>query len=44
MIATLREPLHEYHYTQSLTLKENFVAVISQDRLTDDNLKRQIKK
>ena len=28
---------------QSLTLKENIVAVITQDRVIDDNLKRQIK-
>ena len=28
---------------QSLTLKENIVAVISQDRMIDDNLKKQIK-
>ena len=28
---------------QSLTLEENIVAVISQDRVTDDNLKKQIK-
>ena len=28
---------------QSLTLEENIVAVITQDRVIDDNLKRQIK-
>ena len=28
---------------QSLTLEENIVAVISQDRVIDDNLKKQIK-
>ena len=28
---------------RSLTLKENIVAVITQDRVIDDNLKRQIK-
>ena len=28
---------------QSLTLEENIVAAITQDRLIDDNLKRQIK-
>ena len=27
----------------SLTLEENIVAVITQDRVVDDNLKRQIK-
>ena len=28
---------------QSLTLEENIVAVITQDKVIDDNLKRQIK-
>ena len=28
---------------QSLTLEENIVAVITQDRMIDDNLKKQIK-
>ena len=28
---------------QSLTLEENIVAVITQDRVIDDNLKRQVK-
>ena len=28
---------------QSLTLEENIVAVITQDRVMDDNLKKQIK-
>ena len=28
---------------QSLTFEENIVAVITQDRVMDDNLKRQIK-
>ena len=28
---------------QSLTLEENMVAVVTQDRVIDDNLKRQIK-
>ena len=27
---------------RSLTLEENIIAVITQDRVTDDNLKRQI--
>ena len=27
---------------QSLTLKENILAVITQDRVIDDNLKKQI--
>ena len=28
---------------QSLTLEENIIAVITEDRVRDDNLKRQIK-
>ena len=42
MVATLREQLHEHHY-RSLTLEENIAAVITQDRVIDDNLKSQIK-
>ena len=30
-------------YWSCLTLEENIVAVITQDRMIDDNLKRQIK-
>ena len=30
-------------YRSCLTLKENIIAVITQDRVIDDNLKRQIK-
>ena len=30
-------------YRSCLTLEENIVAVITQDRVIDDNLKRQIK-
>ena len=29
---------------RNLTLKENIIAVVTQDKVTDDNLKRQIKK
>ena len=47
MVASLREQLQEYHYyhysCRSLTLEENIVAVITQDKVIDDNLKRQIK-
>ena len=44
MVAPLREQLKEYHYTGAwLTLEENIGAVITQDRVTDDNLKKQIK-
>ena len=42
MVALLREHLQEYLYT-AVTLEENIVAVITQDRVIDDNLKRQIK-
>ena len=41
MVAPLREQLQEYQ--RSLTLEENIVTVITQDRVIDDNLKRQIK-
>ena len=43
MIASLREQLHKYHYTGALTLEKNIIAIITQDRVIDDNLKRQIK-
>ena len=42
MVAPLREQVQLYYY-RSLTLEENIVAVITQDRVIDDNLKRQIK-
>ena len=41
MVAPLREQLQEYHY-RSLTLEGNIVAAITQDRVIDDNLKKQI--
>ena len=31
------------HYTEASHLRKNIVAVIKQDRVIDDNLKRQIK-
>ena len=43
MIASLREQLHKYHYTGVFTLEKNIIAIITQDRVIDDNLKRQIK-
>ena len=43
MVTPLRDRLQEYHYYQSLTLEENIVAVITQDRLIDNNLKKKIK-
>ena len=42
MVASLQEHLHEYHYI-GLTLKKNIIAVITRDRVIDENLKRQIK-
>ena len=42
MVAPLREQLQEYHY-RSLTLEENIVTVITQDRVLDYNLNKQIK-
>ena len=43
MVAPLREKFQEYHYNRRLALEENIVAVITQDRVIDDNFKRQIK-
>ena len=43
MVAPLREQVQLYYY-RSLTLEENIVAVITQGRVIDDNLKWQIRK
>ena len=43
MMAPLREQLQEYHHNRRLTLEENIDAIITQDNVMDDNLKRQIK-
>ena len=43
MVAPLGEQLQEYQYTGALTLEKNIVAVITQGRVIDDNLKRQTK-
>ena len=45
MAVPLREQLQENHYSyhRSLILEENIVAVITQDNVIDDDLKRQIK-
>ena len=45
MVAPLTEQLQEYHYYTgaSLALEENIFAVITQERVIDDNLKMQIK-
>ena len=40
MIASLREQLHKYHYTGALTLEKNIIAIITQDRVIDDKLKK----
>ena len=42
MVAPLWEQLQEYQ-DRRLTLEENFVAVIAQDRVIDEYLKKQIK-
>ena len=42
MVAPLRKQLQEYHQ-RSLILEGNIVAFITQGRVIDDNLKRQIK-
>ena len=38
-----REKLQELSLNRNFTLEEKIVAVITQDRVIDDNLKRQIK-
>ena len=43
MVAPLREQLPGVSLYRSLTLEENIVAVITQDRVIDNSLKRQIK-
>ena len=42
VVAPRREQLQEYYY-RSLTREENIVAVITQDRVIDGNLKSQVK-
>ena len=43
MVAPLREQLQKYHYTGASHWRKNTVAAITQDRVIDDNLKKQIK-
>ena len=43
MAAPLREQLQKYHYTGALTLEKNIIVVITQDRVINDNVERQIK-
>ena len=42
-VAPLRVQLQEYHYTEASHCRKNTVAVITKDRVMDDNLKGQIK-
>ena len=42
MVAPLQEQLQKYHSTGAQHWRKNIVAVITQDRVTDNNLKRQI--
>ena len=39
----MEEQLQELSLYRSFRLEKNFAAVINQDRVIDDNLKRQIK-
>ena len=43
MVTPPREQIQEYYYTGPYHWRKNVVAVITQDRVIDDNLKRQIK-
>ena len=43
MAAPLREQLQLHYYTGVSHWRKNIVAVITQDRVIDDNLKRQLK-
>ena len=43
MVAPLQQQLQEYHYTRAKLWRKNIVAVITQCRMINDNLKRQIK-
>ena len=43
MVGPLQEHFQKYHYTWAYYWMENTVAVISQDRVIDDNLKKEIK-
>ena len=42
MVAPLREKLQDYHNTAAQQWMKNIVAVITQGRVIDDNLKSQI--
>ena len=40
MVLPLQEQIRSYHYTGASHWRKNIVAVITQDRVIDDNLKR----
>ena len=42
MVAPLREKLQDYHNTAAQQWMKNIVAVITQGRVIDDNLKSQV--
>ena len=42
MVAPLREQLQDYDYTVALTLEKNIIEAITQGKVIDDNLERQI--
>ena len=41
MVLPLQEQIRSYHYTGASHWRKNIVAVITQDRVIDDNLKIQ---
>ena len=43
MVAPLQEQLQNYHYKGASHWRKNTVAVIIQDRVLNDNFKKQIK-
>ena len=43
MVPTLWEQLQNLHYAGAQHWRKNIVAVITQDKTVDDNLKKQIK-
>ena len=43
MVAHFENNSRSYHFTGGLHWRKNIVAVITQDRVIDDNLKRKIK-
>ena len=43
MVAPLQEQLQNYHYIKAITLEKSIITIITQGRVIDDNLVRQIK-